>query len=369
MVNDTVLRTEFSNISQRFIYKLMFNFSDFMPNEHSDVSAEAQRKFHNLLSEIITILYNKPEILNLPLSKDQASPGEANKHPEWKKDIIKLEDEITIFFAFIHQSGKTGVLEGNTLTISTARFKEVSIKGVCKKGFVVRDRYIDLMNAVGFICVKTKDEIIIKHDDSELFTAWLLLAQSTAGTYKFAYGLFVDDTKYWLRRIEKHSGLPSGFFDEYEKIAIAKGLRVSKRVGEKGNMGYGYNGNVGGFRVSYDPISTNKICFSSANGIGFKAIAERFDELDNDVKEMIIVVSKQCTYCDRCGTSGAKRKPNVKPFTVNTIFNGEKIALCPILPAVDKAWWRGNFNGDVLNTILKYLILQEKYGVNWKNKK
>jgi len=367
MVNDTTLRTEFGNISQRFMYKLMFNFSDFAPNAQCDVPINTQRKFHNMLSEIIVTLYNKPEILKLPLSKDHESPGEANKHPEWKKDIVKLEKELTLFFAFMHQAGKTEVLDGNTLTINNKRFNEVSIKGICKRGFTVKDVHINLMNEVGFDCIKTKDETVIKHNDPLLFAAWQLLAQNSNNTYKFAYGLYNDDISYWLRRIEKFGNLPNGFFDKYANVFIEKGFNVTKRFGVM--IEYGYIGEVSGFMVNYDPINKNDIRFIIKNGIGFKAIAERFDELDDDVKLMIIDVSKRCNHCERCGASGSKLKPGVKPFTIIAELNGKKYAVCPVYPKVDKVWWHGDFNADVLDTILKFLVLQEKYGVNWKKKK
>ena len=363
MLAESILKTGFDSVSQRFIHTLVFNFSEFKFVESATVPETAQRAFYDLLVKIILTLYNDPAILKLPLDQDDVLDTCSVYKPELKKTIVKIRNEVAMFYAFLLHTGYNGEINETSLTVDTERLPSIKVKGpYLSADLKAKKPFYTLLNAVGFHCAETGRQITISCDNAGMLQAWKLLSQRClhrqSPEYHFAFALFDDNMSWWLRRVENAAGLPPSFFDFYEKSYLKKGYVKSIDL-SGGRIRYELKGKISGFKFQYEPMTrSDAVEFSTLNGIGFKAMLADFDLLDESVKELAFKTAARCNYCGGC-TKGA----DIDTFTVNVSYKGEEYAICPQFPQLS---WSTDFNRDVMDAIVKFNGLQEKYGRQWK---
>ena len=365
----------FEYISQRYVYKLGLYLASFKPIKSDIATEEDQKALYDVLGKIITTLYDEPSILSLPDAKNIWKGGTGVNNPEYVKAFRKIRNEITLFYAFFMYSALKGTISENNLVVSADRLKEVVIKGphLVKTKIKFKPAYFDLLKKVGFNCshlndLHSNDFIKISHDNAGLLKAIYLLSQKSEGNiFRFVFGLYDSDMSWWLRVAEKQLKLPAYFFDKHEKAYIENGF-TKKYEMSGGDIAYYLVGNVSGLKIEYCGRGIDNFSIQLLNSIGFKAILEHSDELQDVIKDVLIKSAKPCNNCRNC-IQQFKDKTNVKIHSAIVEYNGEKHALCPMFLQFRWNKWSDELNDNIMEIFLKLTFLQEKYGKPQKKKK
>ena len=110
----------FDTIARRIVYGLNFMYSEFVLIASERVDERTQRKLRELMRQLITKLYEAPNLLNLPENVDQAYEWYTtnNSNPELDKAYKSVFKCLFEFYNFLYISFLRGELNGNGLSIS-----------------------------------------------------------------------------------------------------------------------------------------------------------------------------------------------------------------------------------------------------------
>lgn len=367
-------RTEFDTIAERILYGLVFSYSDYEPSKSSVIESTYQFEWYNIMRNILLKVYGNPSLMNLPMDKDDYFRLHQcnNEKPELIKIYKKAMKIISNYYKFLYYTGLYGKIENDTLIIDREVFKKYKT--------TIKEPFLKLLKDEGINYNKSKNNISFNSTkNSEVLKAWKLLSETVSSfnkteieynnnnkreldlrLIKFACCVFSNNLSYWIRRVEKLNELTPGFFEKYENILLEKGYCKQLEVEFNHNslcIAYIIKGEVSGFSVSYHFHRVEQFYFSVLNCIGVKAILENFEQLDDNVKDYLMMSCRRCFECNRC-TKGGKNKR----LTVSVVKNEKKVALCPDFPK--REWTR--INETDMNTIIDYIDLQSKYGTQWK---
>ena len=116
----------FDTIARRIVYGLNFMYSEFVLIASERVDERTQRKLRELMRQLITKLYEAPNLLNLPENVDQAYEWYTtnNSNPELDKAYKSVFKCLFEFYNFLYISFLLGEINGNGLSISNIVLKE-----------------------------------------------------------------------------------------------------------------------------------------------------------------------------------------------------------------------------------------------------
>ena len=368
LINKT--ESGFEYISQKYVYQLGLYLADFKPIKSDIATEDDQKALYDVLGEIIKTLYYEPSILKLPDAKNIWNRGTGVNNPEYVKAFNKIRIEIALFYAFLMYSVQEGELCENNLIVDANRLKKINIEGpgLIKTKVKIKPVYFDLLNKVGFNCSKSNDIITLSHDNAGLLGALYLLSKKCEGDiFRFIFGLNDSDMSWWLRIAEEHLQLPTCFFDKHEKAYIENGFTAKYEI-KGGNITYKLMGNVSGLKIEYVGRVSGNFTIGLINSIGFKAIMENFDEMDDIIKKAIVNSARTCKNCRLC-LQQFKNKENMKVHSAIFEYLGKSYNLCTMWPKFDWKKWSDELNDNAMEVFLKLNLLQEKYGKSKKQSK
>lgn len=365
MSEASLLKTNFSSIAERILYSIIIAFSKRNHIANDKVSIQAQEQLHDLMCGILTSMYNNPTVLKIPIddSDDAFSPHEClNQYPERTKRFKSVYEIITSFYMFLYTSGLNGQVIDGKLEVESSKIKP-KIKPI----------YLEYLTTFGFEIEKRQTQLVFSYPaNKNILDAWKLLAETsveygkltpyTSGTlFNFVACVFNGDYSYWLDKSNDLLGFEPGFLKSVFDIYRSKEYQITIYGELSGNafaMHCMSKKEVSG--ISFEYLSRQHPAFlvRPLNFIGVKSLLEQFDELDNDVKELLVNTCKKCTGCLLC-TKGKNikihaQKVNIKDKTIN---------LCPSYP--DMYWFNQEITDNVVSTIIKFNQLQEVNGKDW----
>ena len=340
-------QTVFSSISQRVLYAYLFSFSDFKPIKNEGISETSQESLHTFMRRILEKVYEKPELLSLPLDTDWAYPINVcnNQFPEVDKIYQSVFKTLYEFYHFLYKSAFYGEVRNNAIIVNRELLKQhkASYKTI----------FLPLLNDLEIEVKNDKEKTTLFYDGKEeIFPAMKLLACQNTGEYEqyrtyppmnyhhnlflFAACSFDGNCNYLIDRLDQVYQLDS-MCKNLEKECLNKGYHFTCKCGITGTdyfFSVILQKNVGGFLFSYNPRKEWKLSFGTLNGIGEKAMLEDFASLDEDMKEYFLHICKPCNNCLGCTKKGRNEVYTVKVTCLNS---------------------------KLIKVLLKYHDLQDKY--------
>lgn len=360
MLLNPPLQKSFNNISQRMLSGLMIAFSDF-ESVNSDVPETSQKNFYDIMKNILLSIYNNPEKIGLPVSKDDCFRAFmcGNQNPELNKLNNEIMIRINDFYKILYFAGNIGEIEGDQLLVSIKSIKNAKIK--------IRNEYITFLTSIGLLTSMTKEDIIF-NIDKDILKAWQLLAKVTLhtdiydktrgvnsvhfGLLKFVCALYIDDFSYYQNNVEALHNLPKGYFTPYIENLKQHGF-YEDTFGSLSEVEFKIRGKVSGFAIRFSPGRDEQFYFMAENCQGVKAMLADFDNLPAKIKNYLVLSCGKCTGCLGC-TKGGKSKA----FTMDVFHNEQQISLCPQFNR--REWF--SVNDQFMEALTEYILLQEKYG-------
>lgn len=353
-----MLTQHFDNLPQRFLYGIRSLFADF--EAVSDpVSENAQKDFYNLLKQCIETLYAHPEELGLPVTPDMffRALRTDNVRTELDPYMKPVRETIQDFYNLLYLAGYEGVMEADTVTLLKEQLKLNKIR--------FRKPFPAFLEKIGIRCTGDKEKIVFQIPDRpDMIAAWHLLAERTGSepfsgkgpapfaVMKFACGLYTDDPQYLVTRAAEIHDLPRDFFAPYFRELEQAGFewRVSGNLFE---TNIGVFGKVSGLNIQFNAQRDQSYYFMAHNCCGSKAMLAEFDALSPAIQDYMIQSCRPCGNCMSCTKNGKN-----KPFTMQVLYRGEPVSLCPQFPR--REWFEPT--EKLLGDLTGYVKLQETYG-------
>ena len=362
MLLNTPLQKSFDNITQRILSGIMISFSEFKPIK-SDISENTQKRFYDVMKNILLSIYNNPEKIGLPNSKDDYFRAFmcGNQRPDFNKLCQDIMSYIEDFYKILYFTGNMGTIIENQMLVDLKIIKDAKIK--------VKKEYIDFLKSSEIPASMTKEQIIFTADNN-LLKAWQLLAKSTLhtniydrsrgvnsvsfGLLKFASALYNDDFSYYQSNVELLHNLPIGYFTNYIDELKNNGF-YDNTFGNLFEVEFKIRGKISGFAIRFNAIRDEQFYFMAENCQGVKAMLADFDILPQPIQDYLVFSCGKCNGCMGC-TKGGKSKV----FTMNVNHNGKQVALCPQFNR--REWFATDLNDKFMHNLIEYIKLQEKYG-------
>ncbi len=318
----------FDSLAQRCTYAYKCTYPICLPIEDNRASEVSQRQMHGFLQDVINRIYHTPSLLSFPEDKDDFfEDWMLNKQrPELDDKMRKIEKTLFDFYTYLMKLGECGEVKDNKLYIN-------------KNDMVFVKKRLLQLEQFGLSSESDKTSTIFYHENyPELFPAWKLLCDRKTNLPKgeivgflycmydtmnyyagHFYGNIVEDPTL-IRDLEQ-------FFEEkdFQKSFDENGIHWDKEYQDKqkGNAGF-----------SFQWKRRNQMVFSF-HVPSFRLLLGHYDEMNQELKELIFSRTKNCDGCGYCTQMDKTGKR--LPLALELEFNSNRSMKCPLFPNLS---WR-----------------------------
>lgn len=334
MICENKIGGQFDSLAQRVVYAYMVSYSMFKPVHDCEVSEEAQKQMHSFLSEALCNIYNNPTLIDLEIELDDFFNGEAYKDkPDLNEAMKKLEKKFLSFFGYLFELGDAGTVKENKLHILKTNKK------------VTKSKLVQL-EQIGLKYELTNEETIIYSEIyPRLCSGWKLLCNAckqaegrdninnpvvSQGLTRlmFMRGVFNKEHISWtsLYGNLEHSGT---YLKELEDYFINKEYR-NQFIDASFSLQKSYaNKLIGAFNIRFNWRSKNQLEYSIVVP-GFRMLMNHFNEMNEELKELVFVRTGTCSNCGYCTQTDKTGKR--KSVAVHIEYHEEIVDKCPLYP-------------------------------------
>ncbi len=112
----------FNTLEQRMTHTYIDMFPPFIPLVNAEVSIHSQEQFYRFMENVFQTLFDSPQILFTKLFEDDAYPnrfnqaayGKPNLYGHMKKDLVAIDELITLLFTL----GQNSAVKDSELVLS-----------------------------------------------------------------------------------------------------------------------------------------------------------------------------------------------------------------------------------------------------------
>lgn len=325
MILENMIGKSFNSFQQRIVYSYAATYPDFMPAQNTDVSVQIQKQLYDFLYNSIAVIYNNLDILGFKeFLPDDCYDGEAAKEkPDVYLNMKKVEKKLFNIYTLIIDIYNKGEIQSKNILIKKSSIKldknkirqlsQIGIQSEIKDdGVIIRnDDYPDIFSALPILIKNVSDENG-KLDIKKFI--FCILNDKVVTAYNFSKNLLIEPK--YVKEID----------DYLEKFGY-------KNIFDKGGRnGYSKeypNNQTGSFFSRFEPRREYQLTFELYIP-NFRLLLKHYDEIDNDLQNMIysrLKVCDGCGYCTQTDKTG-KRKPVYMELT----YNSETKNKCPLYP-------------------------------------
>lgn len=310
----------YASLEQRMARAYLAMLPDFVPEEHGSVSIAEQRAFYDLMKNLYQMIYDEPSRIVPSLHEDDAFPTRYKKgygKPELEKNVLKIKKAIESLLKNMFLTG-----QGADVKFSKRQLKILSDIGI--------------------------------RDLNRLPEAWTWMANRPgADPVAFAYCLFDKNHVYSIdiyasllgegafRRLEQWM-LSQGYkpYDRYKTEWVDYQLTLAYANPAWGdacpNIGNEYKIKHTGISAQYDAYVSQPAALGLCIPYGLKFFLERFSEMGQQVRELVIERTKRCDGCRYCvQTDQTGRRPLA---CIPVVYEETVYRLCPYFPGYNYSW-------------------------------
>jgi hypothetical protein len=313
----------FDNLAQRLIYAYKCTYPICIPIENDKASEISQRQMHGFLHDVINNIYNNPSLVKLQEEKDDFYEVWMlnNSKPELDDRMRKIEKALFDFYSYLYKLGECGEVKDNMLYVSKNNMK------------FVKKRLLQLEQFGLFSESNGTSTIFYSEKYPELFPAWKLFCDKKLNSPKGEIARFIycmyDTLNYNAEHLFGNIVDDSTLIKELEHFFEDKGFRrCFDEFGIHWDKDYQdkQKGNAG-FSFDWRKRDQMRISFRIPN---FRLVLNRFDEMNNHLKDLTFSRLKNC---DRCGYCTQMDKTGKRtPLVLDLEYNGTKASKCPLFP-------------------------------------
>lgn len=318
----------------------------FVKRDKSKLTEKDQMILFDFTKNIYTTIKNNPEILFKEFHNDDAHPNRFNcssyNKPDLKKHMRKAIKTIDDFLYIIYSIGL-----GNDIKIPK--------------------KYHDLYNIIGIDNNKKIHEVLKQFIGKEKLSFHNFIRCMYSENYKYfveIFGQFIEDQKAYERLIKwliDNDYIYVPFLVNSEvKNSESCGFGFYKKVKNDDKEAYNFSmyrhWNIGLF-MDYNVLIQEPVIYDLRIQ-SVRNILEKFNELDDILKNFICNYHARCNGCNYCIQRHLKKSKNVKTFARIVEHNNKKLALCPINYVYSYCW--NTLDDKMVDGIIAFLKLMEK---------
>jgi hypothetical protein len=328
----------------------------FVLNEKSKISEKDQKALFDFTKGIFSMLQKSPDLLFSEFHDDDAHPNRFNcssyNKPELKIFMRKAIKTIDNFVDLIYSIG----LNENKQT-------------------TVPKKYLQLLNAVG---INYENKILSFQNSSVIYNALQhFIRKEKLPFQNFIKCMYNDKYEYFIEIFKKYSV----DYDAYDRLIkwlkkrnyIYVAFCANSEIKNSECCGFGFykkvneddgkypfslygHSNIGLF-MDYNVLIQEPVVFS-LRVQNIRKILEKFDELEDSLKDFICDYHARCNGCNYCIQRHLKKTKNIKTFSILIEYKNKKLALCPINYVYSYNW--NGLNDKLVEGITAYLKELEK---------
>lgn len=357
MIYEYKIGEQFDYLAQRVVYAYMVSYTKFQPIYDDEASEEAQKQIHSFFNEVLYNIYNNPTLIDLDTASDDFYNGEAYKDkPELNEAMKKLEKKFLSFFGYLFELGDVGTVIENKLHIlktnkkitksKLVQLKQIGLKYELTKEatIIYNEIYPKLFSGWKLLCnvckqAEGKDNIINPVIAQSLTRLMFMRCIFDKGhiSWTSLYG-DLEQSGPFLKELED-------FFinNEYSNKFFDASFSLQKTYANK---------QVGAFNIKFNWRSKNQLEYSIVVP-GFRLLMNHFDEMNEELKELILARTGNCRNCGYCTQTDKTGKR--KPVAVQIEYHEEIVDKCPLYPYL--AWNKLNENTvSIIKDLFTYAV-------------
>lgn len=334
MICENKIGKQFDSLAQRVVYMYMVSYSKFRPIHDDEVSEEAQKQMHSFLSDVLCNIYNNPTLIDLEIELDDFYNGEAFKDkPDLNETMKKLEKKFLSFFGYLFELGDVGAIKDNKLHIlkankKIAKSKLVQLEKIGLKyeltseaTIIYNEIYPRLFSGWKYLCnvckkAEGKDNIINPVIGQSLTRLMFMRCIFDKGhiSWTSLYG-DLEQSGPFLKELEDY------FMNkEYRNQFFDASFSLHKTYASK---------QVGAFNIRFNWHSKNQLEYSIVVP-GFRLLMNHFNEMNEELKELIFARTGNCRNCGYCTQTDKTGKR--KLVAIHIEYHEEIVDKCPLYP-------------------------------------
>ncbi len=322
----------FDSLAQRIIYVTFSTFPNYVPVQSDLASEPAQRQMYNFLLGVISKLYENPTLLDLPIEPDDSYENWMvnNRKPELIKSMRKVMKNVDNYYTFLYNIGNAGVIHDNRLIVNKGEMR-------------ITSKMVAYLAKLGIKSDVSKEQVAFYSDEyPDMVPAWKLLSSVASQNPKDPGLLFsrciYDITHKHPSEIYAHLSGNEDVFQALEQFFIDNGYErmnyeeALTRADNEICVSWHKNFNkkdAGGIKIWFDFRKVNQIAYE-LQVPRFRELVYQFEDMDKQLKDLVIARTKKCDACGYCIQTDRTRKM----MTVQLTHEGQTHAVCPFFPAI-----------------------------------
>ncbi len=330
---------QFRSLSYRLAHGIAATIPPFSPA--TGAPEEPQRQAYEFLCSIARRLAEEPALAGLPATPDGAfGDWELFKQKpelidEMRRQMRKLDD----FYGMLLQLGDAATVEGGKLSVEKTTMK-------------VSSKVLKALEALGLASDNRKDRLLLwSTEHPQLADGWKLLSAAAKASdnpgFLFSRAVFNPaDAKavevFRALAVDRNAfGLLETYFNGsgYRLAELREGMSVDwvKSYGKKEEplKAHWAERTHGGLSIVYDYRRANPVVYGLRLPM-FRELLGRFDEMEEDVKALVVARTKKC---DGCGYCTQTDKTGKRPRQIVTVqHGGQEYDLCTLFPGFSFIW-------------------------------
>ena len=330
---------QFQSLSHRLVHGVAATIPPFSPA--TGAPEEPQRQAYGFLCSIARRIAEDPALIGLPGKPDGAfGDWELFKQKpelidEMRRQMRKLDD----FYGMLFQLADSATIEDGKLSIEKTAIK-VSPK--CLKALV----------AFGLACENRKDRLLLwSTEHPQLADGWKLLSAAAKASdnpgFLFSRAIFNPANAkavevFRALAVDRNAfALLESYFNNngYKLVELREGMSVDwvKTYGKKEEplKAHWAEHVHGGLSIVYDYRRANPVVYGLRLPM-FRELLGRFDEMEDEVKALVVARTKKC---DGCGYCTQTDKTGKRPRQIVTVqHRGQEYDLCTLFPGFSYIW-------------------------------
>jgi len=345
--------TKYKTLEERIIDSYLIQSSPtFVEKTTSNLSKKNQRLLFDFTKNVYKTLKETPELLFKELHEDDAHPNRFNcssyNKPKLKINMRKSIKSINDFMFTVYSFGLNDNQEN------------------------IPKKYFPLLKAIG---IMDHNEILELNEIRECLN--IFIGKEKLPFLNFIKCMYNEEHEYFIELFKLYS------VDTISYDKLIKWLKKNKYIyiglndisEIKNNEGCGmglykyinneidkmpfsmYSHNNIGIFMEYSVLIQKPIIFS-LRVQNIRKILEKFNDIDEVLKEFIIKHHARCNNCNYCIQRHLKKNKDIKTFAKIVEHNSKKHSLCPIHYIYTYNW--NYVDNELVDGIIAYLKLMEK---------
>ncbi len=329
----------FRTLSHRLTHSVAATMAPFSPV--TGAPEEPQRQTHAFLCSIACRISEDPALIGLPGKPDGAFGDwelfKSNQEliDEMRRQMRKLEE----FYGMLFQLGDSATIEDGKLSVEKSAMK-------------VSPKALKALEALGLAWENRKDRLMLwSAEHPELAEGWKLLSTAAKANanpaFQFSRAIFnpadAKAVEVFRALAENRNALAllESYFNSngYRLVELREGMSVDwvKTYGKKEEplKAHWAEHVHGGLSIVYDYRRANPVIYGLRLPM-FRELLGRFDEMEVDLKSLVIARTKKC---DGCGYCTQTDKTGKRPRQIVTVQHGDQeVDLCTMFPGFSYIW-------------------------------